>query len=50
MNDKEMKQIEDDLLQSVREMKTRQFARATKVSVTEVAKARINAGYYLYKI
>lgn len=26
MNDKEMKQFEDDLLQSVREMKTRQFA------------------------
>lgn len=45
MNDKEMKQFEDDLLQSVREMKTRQFARATKVSVTEVAKARINAGF-----
>ncbi|WP_169295709.1 DNA-binding transcriptional regulator [Advenella sp. EE-W14] len=45
MNDKEMKQFEDELLQSVREMKARQFARATKVSVTEVAKARINAGF-----
>ncbi|MBV4397693.1 helix-turn-helix domain-containing protein [Advenella alkanexedens] len=45
MNDKEMKQFEDELLQSVREMKNRQFARATKVNVTEMAKTRINAGF-----
>ncbi|MBK1781720.1 helix-turn-helix domain-containing protein [Advenella sp. WQ 585] len=45
MNDKEMKQFEDELLQSVREMKNRQFARASKVNVTEMAKTRINAGF-----
>lgn len=45
MNDKEIKQFEDELLQSVREMKNRQFARATKVNVTEMAKTRINAGF-----
>lgn len=45
MNDKEMKQFEDELLQSVREMKSRQFARVTKVNVTEMAKTRINAGF-----
>ncbi|NLY35556.1 MAG: helix-turn-helix domain-containing protein [Alcaligenaceae bacterium] len=45
MNDKEMKQFQDELLQSVREMKNRQFARATKVNVTEMAKTRINAGF-----
>ncbi|WP_180963797.1 hypothetical protein [Oligella urethralis] len=44
MNDIEMKQFEEELLQSVREMKKRKFASSTKVNVTEVTKARINAG------
>lgn len=44
MHDKEMKQFEEELLQSVREMKKRKFASSTKVNVTEVTKARINAG------
>lgn len=37
-------QFEEELLQSVREMKKRKFASSTKVNVTEVTKARINAG------
>ena len=45
MSDKEMQQFEADLLQSVRQMKEREFARATKVNVTEVSKARIEAGF-----
>ena len=44
MNDIEMKQFEEELLQSVREMKKRKFTSSTKVNVTEVTKARINAG------
>ena len=40
MSDKEIQQFEAELLQSVRQMKKREFARLTKVSVTEVAKAR----------
>ena len=45
MIDKEMRQFGDDLLQSIREMKNRQFARATQVNVSEVTKARIDAGF-----
>ncbi len=45
MSDKEMKQFEADLLQSVREMKDHKFARATKVNMTEIARTRIDAGF-----
>lgn len=45
MSDKEMQQFEADLLQSVRQMKKREFARTTQVNVSEVARARIDAGF-----
>ncbi len=45
MSDKEMKQFEADLLQSVREMKDHKFARATKFNMTEIARTRIDAGF-----
>ena len=45
MSDKEMKQFEADLLQSVREMRDHKFARATKVNMTEIAQTRIDAGF-----
>lgn len=45
MSDKEVQLFEADLLQSVRQMQEREFATATKVNVTEVSKARIDAGF-----
>lgn len=45
MSDKEMKQFEADLLQSVREMKDHKFVRAIKVNMTEIARTRIDAGF-----
>ncbi len=38
MTNKELKEFEDDLLQSVREMKAKQFAGIHQMNVTEIAK------------
>ena len=38
MTDKELKEFEDDLLESVREMKAKQYAGAHQVKVTEISK------------
>lgn len=45
MSDKEMKQFEDELLQSVREMKSREFGRTSKFDISEMVNTRINAGF-----
>lgn len=45
MIDKEMKLFEEELLQSVKEMKSQKFAASTNVNITEVTKARVNAGF-----
>ena len=42
--DKEMKQFQDDLLKSVRQMKRGEAARKTTVAVTAAAKARNKSG------
>ena len=44
MTDKELKEFEDDLLESVREMKAKQYAGAHQVKVTEIAKTRVDLG------
>ncbi|MDY3330417.1 MAG: helix-turn-helix domain-containing protein [Pelistega sp.] len=41
----EMEQFEEDLLQSIREMKAGNFARTTVVNIADVTRARENAGF-----
>ncbi len=41
----EMEQFEEDLLQSVREMKAGNFARTTVVNIADVTQAREHAGF-----
>lgn len=41
---KELKQFQDDLLQSVREMKTKKVARATRIKLPEFVRARNKIG------
>ncbi|MDO5679493.1 MAG: helix-turn-helix domain-containing protein [Pelistega sp.] len=42
--DKELKQFEDELLQSVREMKAKNFAASHKIYASEAAKIRNDSG------
>lgn len=44
MTDKELKEFEDDLLQSIREMKAKQYAGVHQVNVTEISKTRVDLG------
>jgi|LSQX01.1.fsa_nt_gb putative transcriptional regulator len=45
MTDKEIQQFENELIQSVRDMKNRHFAAKHKVDLNDIAKARINSGF-----